>query len=113
MRPLRLLALLLPATTILAFGTPAMAVAASIQAPGGASAAAERAHLAFERRMVARRTTHVVVAARPLANGSAAGGFDTITGVGQVSRDTLGRSSAPSRTPRPSRTSRSIPTIPM
>jgi hypothetical protein len=88
MRPLRLLALLLPATSFLAVGTPAMAAPA--QAPGGARAAAERAHLAFEQRMVARRTVHVAVAARPLAGESAAGGFDTITGVRQVSRDTLG-----------------------
>lgn len=90
MRHVRLLSLLVSAATTVVFVAPGVAVARPTQGPSRARAAAERAHLAFEERMAARRQAHVAAATAPLAGLSATGGFDKITNVQQVSRDTLG-----------------------
>ncbi|HEV8558861.1 MAG TPA: sialidase family protein [Actinophytocola sp.] len=86
MRALRLLSLIIPVIAVTAFVQPAVTTAAPVQIP--ARAAAEKAHLAFQQRMEARRVAHAAVATSPLA-GQAAGGFDKITNVQRASRDTL------------------------
>jgi hypothetical protein len=86
MRALRLLSLIIPVIVVTAFVEPVVTTAAPVQIP--ARAAAERAHLAFQQRMEARRVAHAAVATSPLA-GQAAGGFDKITNVQRASRDTL------------------------
>ena len=89
MRARRLLALLTPIVAVLALIGSAPATAAPVRSAGPARVAAEQAHLAFAQRMAARRHAHPATSAAPLAGEASGGGFDTVTNVGQASRDTL------------------------